>query len=269
MNVRVLVFGYSTLLWLTAIWPCPALAGTDDAPDTPWSTERILNSADAAHKAVSVLELASSEKVTTLTVSDSAAVEAFLDSLAPAALTSLNDRRVYRVTARLKFDSAVHNAETRDFEICIDSATSQLVRIESTLPSYHRKVASGVLSKRSAQEPAGGNTVADCLREGTARLPSKSPTIGFLQAWKTATGGSLWTRSDRVLAWFVTLNIPFRGLENVWYIETWPTIAPISSGVPASRQAQANKQPEPSDGRSFGCLRALVSEDGEWMVAIP
>ncbi len=267
MKTRLLILACFAVGWL---FPASVAYAQKMVRETPDSAGSVSSPLDAIQSAVDYMgvsaELASAVSVSW---SDSATVETYADSLAWPAFVSLNNRRVYRVTATIRFDTTKYNGEIRDFVIHIDSATSQLVRIESTLPSYHRKVASGALSERSVRELATGNTIGDCLRAGPARLPSESPDNGFLQAWKIATGGSLWTQADRVLAWFVTLNVPFRGVENVWYIETWPTLTPISAGMPVKGGTSLAREPEARGDQSMGSFKSLVSENGEWGIMTP
>ncbi len=253
-----------------AITFCQAQIVAGDAPDSTRSERPIMNSADAVQRASDIFGSPESRTMTVATLTDNVmSAETYFDSSAPQALMSLNNRIIYRVTTQVQFDTTKDDGCVRDFDVLVDSATGQLVRIESTLPSYHRKIVSGALSSRPVQELAEENTIRKCLVGEHASLPSKGPSIGFLQVWKTALGGSLHPKADRVLAWFVTLNVPFRGVENVWYIETWPSITPISAGMPVNGGTSLTGKTEARGDQPLGCERALVSEDGEWGIMTP
>jgi hypothetical protein len=198
-------------------------------------------------------------------IRDSIKVESYNDSTAPLAFVCLNGRRVYKIRARLQFDTTEANGKSREYKIFIDSVTGQLIKITSTLPSYHSKVASGDLVEQP--RPRQAERFSSSLdRVQFVEFPSRTPRASFFKACERIPGGAL--SADRVNAWYGAMKLPPRGIETVWCIETWGAHTYISSGISLlTGRSQTTGQAGSEKKPTAHYLRAIVGHDGTFIVA--
>jgi hypothetical protein len=221
------VCGNAVVLWMVF---CPLSFGQvsrDVTADSLQSQLSGLDSATATIKALSLFGASSSAEydlvshtVTTL-ISDH-------DSIAPASNEIQSISKSYLIRIKDYPYQAAGKAGTRDFEIVLDSATSQLIGIFSTLPTFEEKVSTGEYVKRPPVAPVGEAKLSlgnpwECIGPATV-----DPAASFLKALEAVPGNAL--KSDRIVANLYELKHPVFGHQTYWVIETYGGFTTIFSG---------------------------------------